>query len=470
MASVGQQRVTESRRSLHCDACGAGNPLTAQAIELGWFRCLHCEGAAPVAGAGAFALEAPGGGVTRLVRRGGSLFESADELVAPLKYSFPALIVADLLGGGGVALAQHLMARPPVWLEPAMLVAVAYAAVVIFAAAYIRQRIEVGPERIDVWWTSFGLRWNHRHLDTRRFRTRAKIEGRSGVALETPAGEVFVWVEGETAVRWLQHEIEAAVEDAHSWESLDMVPCPACGGPVTAEKTLRDEGGAECPHCRTGLLHTGGGIALPAAEIGHRLAVPDGAEAARPRRRDGLLEWTGRSFFSCHPWASLLVNLPLSMAFDVAVLGFFVWAIWATPVAKVVVTTLGLVAVYGLCEVNLSFYAWVFGRHRFRLGPTRLEHEMFIGPWLAARHGIALARLVSLEAFNRIIELGGDGDTVRAESQRLALAVQTAVRKLELEVYGRENRPMVRALVEALPERLEALGRRVSRTGRLAAR
>ncbi len=465
----GGERVSEDRRSLHCRTCGAGNRLSSEARQHGWFQCAWCASPEPVPGVGDFAIQGPAGRVTRVVRPGSSEFETQGEFVLPLERGLLGVAAADL-GVGGVlhwiGLSSPTLA---VMLTPWLIGLLALIGVVILVGSSTRQRLAVSDGRVDLWWVTAGIAWRHRRLETERFHTSSIVRGRSGVRIRAPGGRLFVWMPGLESVRWLEREIVAAVKDARKSRSADRVACPGCGGPVAEEKDLLQQGAIECPHCQTGLVQTGGGLAMPPARIGHTLRVADG-ESAAVSRRDGdgdgdgdARVWTIPPWCHLHPLATPF-NVLGALAIDATVIGFGAWAVWATPIFKVVAGGVALLLSVGTLIGTRSLFVWVFGRHTFRIDPRYLDHLVHIGPWRCRQHRIPFSRLVSLEAGQEVHRLEGED----FPNQQFRLVAEMAVTTVRMELYGLHVPPILRAVVEAIAARLEALGREVEGSDLLA--
>ena len=135
--------------------------------------------------------------------------------------------------------------------------------VVVMLGYFSKQRLAVSQDSVDAWWVTFGIAWHHRRMTTQRFKVTVRTVRPRGVLLRSPGQRLMVRLGNDESARWLEGELASAVQDARESASSDVVPCPGCGGPVASERELRDARGVECPHCGTGLVQTGGGIAMP---------------------------------------------------------------------------------------------------------------------------------------------------------------------------------------------------------------
>jgi len=268
--------------------------------------------------------------------------------------------------------------------------------------------------------------------------------------------DLFVYLSEPDSRRWLEREIDEAILDARETELGDRLPCPGCGGPVVEAKAERHEGGLECSHCGTGLVRTRGGIAMPPVRIDNRLGPASKTKPPRPRRERDTLVWSAPPWCRTYPIATPFNVLGLIL-FDAAVIGGSAWMVWSVPVFKIIAGGVAFGLSLAALGATRSFFANVFGRNTFRLGALYLEHEIRIGPWRYERQRIPLSRVLHLDARLQTIQLDGR----RVEGSAVELELKLATHSVLLEPFGRHVVPMVREVVEAVPQRLTAMGRSV---------
>jgi hypothetical protein len=131
--------------------------------------------------------------------------------------------------------------------------------------------------------------------------------------------------------------------------------------------------------------------------------------------------------------------------------------VWSVPVFKIIAGGVAFGLSLAALGATRSFFANVFGRNTFRLGALYLEHEIRIGPWRYERQRVPLSRLLHLDARLQTLQLDGK----RVEGSAVELELKLATHSVLLEPFGRHVLPMVREVVEAVPQRLTAMGRSV---------
>jgi hypothetical protein len=449
-------RQGEAQRSLRCELCGAGNPVSREIIDHGWTECTHCASPLLVPGRGDFVPRGPHGWSTRLVRPGSSEIETSGLFVFRVHVGAAVLVGAELAFEALLQLVSRVAPALHAELQLAGVLALGLAFAGLIVAGQTYQRLEVRADRIDHWFVTLGRRWKHRTLSTRQFHSSSKLSGRTGVELVTPDGSLMLYMRIEDAIRWLEREVDRAILDARNPRTSEHVPCPGCGGPVAEEKALVDAGAIDCPHCGTALVHTEGGVELPPARIGHRFGRPEDAPEVRPRTDGDSLCFESGSFADGWPWSVPLVSVPLFLAFVAGTGALAWWGVWSTPHLKVFCAMCAGLLSVGLLYGIPGYFQWLYGRHVFRVGPRLFEHELRVGRFRRSRR-FPLARLVRVEAARKIHLIDGD----EVPSGLIQLKVETATDEVEIECYGLDKIPEVRAAVEALPARLRALGRGV---------
>lgn len=448
------ERIKEKQASLLCGICGAGNRLTNEALEHGWFSCGHCESPSPIPGVGDFAIQGPAGRVTRIVRPGSSEFETAEDLLLPLRYATGYLIVANLISG---AVIQGIEMYGPQYAVLAKAVAVTLL-LAAWGISYLfvktRQELAVRADRVEFCLRTFGRKWRQRGLATEKFRTLPYYDGRTGVELRALQGRIFIRIEGVESIRWLEREIQAAIRDAAGSAST-WLACPGCGGPVAPEKALKEAGGIDCPHCLTGLVQTEGGIALPAVDISMRRIDGDEAEAPASQRRETVTEWCSPPWSQQHPIAAP-INLLVIFALCAGVVVAAWWGVFATPALEVVAAAVALGLTFAVPKAFMEALLWLYGAHNFRFSARALEHSVRLGARVYKRRAIPLLRLLSLDASrDRMIE---DSSVL---SDAINITARTATREISFDVYGTHMQSVVRAIFTEASARIEALGRKV---------
>lgn len=456
-----QRPVNEERRHLACAACGAGHAADEAARALGWFRCSHCGAASLIPGAGDFLLESPGQLATRLVRPGSSEIQTDKWLVFTVPRWLLGIAVADVLLTGALWLVHR---AAPEWHAVALLVGVGLLVTIggaAFLLTFTRQHLEIRQDRLAVTWRTLGRTWRRRALTTTRFRTRRQETGRQGLELRCPGARAFVFMDDLKALRWLEREVKAAIEDARLDGEDARIPCPGCGGPIALKSELQDAGATDCPHCDVGLVQTRGGISMPAARIGHRLEKAEKPTLVRPVRRGGGVEWTLPAWSRRHPIAAP-INVLIVLLLEVGVAAFFAFLAWKVPVLRSLVAIFGLLILAAALATWPAFLRWMYGRVTFRVDGEVFEHHVRIGRWTARRLRVPLVRLLEIDAHRTVHDLDG----TKVPSDEIPITVRTATATHVLEVYGRGKEDAVAEVIASLPERLRALGRDVVLTGK----
>jgi hypothetical protein len=323
-----------------------------------------------------------------------------------------------------------------------------------------RQRLVVREDEMSLSLVTLGREWRRRRLDTTRFRTAVRARGRPGVELQVPGRSLVVTVESSEAAKWLEGEIVAAVHDARLPSSDERLSCPGCGGPVGPERELLTEQGLDCEHCGTGLLVTRGGIRLPPARLSDRLFDHPEHPAGEPERRGELRCWTLPSWASGHPH-----RLPLQVLFFVALEGLLLTLVWvaalAVPVLKPFALSVAVAVTVALVYLVGIWLRWTFGRERFELDASVLQHTVQVGPWSSRPVMIPLARILEVEGYDWLAE-DTRGQSRPPLGDRARLRVRTATDEHCFDLVGEWKLGAVADIIATLRPRLTDLGREVA--------
>ena len=180
------------------------------------------------------------------------------------------------------------------------------------------------------------------------------------------------------------------------------------------------------------------------------------------RRVGDSVEWTAPIWANRYPIGGVMCLL-FGVAFDTGIIGGSLWALRETPILKSTVAMIGLLFTYSALQLWPGYVLWLYGRHVFRLGPTLLEHEVFVGRWRCRHHRIALARLLEFAAGSRAIQQRkGDGEP---PTGAVPIRARLAASVIDMEIYGHFNAPLAQVVVEATREQVRALGRPVAKLG-----
>jgi hypothetical protein len=272
---------------------------------------------------------------------------------------------------------------------------------------------------------------------------------RTGLVLRPRSGrKVTVWTDGACEARVLQRELEAAHREVRQPASAELLRCPGCGGPVATPRALLEQGGADCPHCQSGLVAVKGGVVLGECVV----ACPEAAapEAASLRGRsigNDTVEWRLPSEGSQRPGLAVLavvVGIALGggmAAGGIALVMHSPWPGFALVFALVLVPLgvgLGGHMIVAFCAA-----------HRLRLDATVLEHESRLG-WLPVRRRrIVLPRLLALKVEHDVASVDL---TARSATSRATIS---------LPVLHGEGIRVAREVVDGVCARLRAMERPV---------
>jgi hypothetical protein len=455
------EQVAELGHSLRCAVCGAGNSLTSEARAHGWFRCEHCGAGAPVPGVGDFVVEGPKGEAWRVVRAGSSEIETDIGYVFDFTELVVLVVAADLFGSG-------MLEAIRIWADPglvdrlwmALVVFVLLVAGIGLLGFLTRQRLVLRENELCLSRVTLGREWHRRRLDTTRLLTAIRAYGRPTVELQVPGSTHLVKVESAEAAKWLEGEILAAVRDARMPTSAERMSCPGCGGPMGLERELLAAQGLDCEHCGTGLVVTGGGIRLPPVRLSFRLFDHPEHPAEAPERRGEVLCWTLPSWASGHPG-----RLPLQVLLFVVLEAVLLAAVWipalAVPVLKPFAISVAVAATGTMVYLVGLWLRWTFGRERFELAGSVLQHTIRVGPWSSRPVRIPLARILEAEGYDWLAE-DSRGQSSPPPGDRARLRVQTATDEHCFDLVGEWKLGAVSDIIAALRPRLVDLGREVA--------
>jgi len=385
-------REKEKRHGLHCRTCAAGNPLSRTAREQGWFDCIFCGSASPIAGAGTFAVKGPKGLVTHLIRPAASTFVVSRGGLLGYEVWILLLLGADV-GLGVIQLAVHSGA--PKWIASLLWSLVVVLAIGGFLLCRTEQVAQVVRGTVTLSYRLAGVTWRKRAVSTKQFRA-AQLAKPKSAQLRALNGALRVRFEEAASANWFVSEVTKAVSGSHRSSDDDNIECPACGGPLPTERNIRDDGGVDCLHCGTGLLHVEGGVILPAAILSCDLpgrALP----TYRPETAHGRTTWR------LPPWrVRQPVKANLSFAVLTTVIALVLWGAlhltFSTAVFRLALGTLALGVATG-CAWAVWFMVGAWGGvTELTVDTTAVSHLQRIGPFTWRRGTIALARLLSAAA------------------------------------------------------------------------
>jgi len=154
---------------------------------------------------------------------------------------------------------------------------------------------------------------------------------------------------------------EQVVEHSHS------LRCAVCGAGNRLSTGARSHGWFRCAHC-------GAGAPVPGV-------------------------WTLPSWARGHP-----LRLPLQVRLFVALQGLLLTLVWvpalAVPVMKPFALSVAAAWPVALAYMVGVWLRWTFGRERFDLDASVLQHTVQVGPWSSRPVRIPLVRILEVEGYD----------------------------------------------------------------------
>jgi hypothetical protein len=154
------------------------------------------------------------------------------------------------------------------------------------------------------------------------------------------------------------------------------------------------------------------------------------------------------------------------MLLFVALQGIMLTLVWvpalAVPVMKTFALSAAAAVTVALVYLVGPWLRWTFGRERFQLDGSVLQHTVQVGPWSSRPVRIPLARILEVEGYDWMAEPTPGQGTPPPALDRARLHVKTATDEHRFDLVGEWKVSAVADIIATLRPRLIDLGRDVA--------
>ena len=453
--------IEQSVQQVRCPSCSGSQPVTSRVRGEGWYRCSFCGTANSLPWSEMEAQDGPTSAIV-LLRRGRLL-----HFVIPagtLFFKFEAAFLAFILASVAaltVGVAQ-LHALGP--LSIFLVVEVALCGIYWGLRRHLsQQHLEIdGPDL--TWYRS--VRGRKRGFEERSIDQGLPVEGsdassrRYRVRLFPDEKPLDLLCSGRREGKWLEAHLAAATSDEPSthW-------CPGCGAPLDRSAEQRGRGYVNCDHCRTGFVADDAGLVWDA------LVLPKLADRPRrPGRRvvDAPGGWTVRTRPAplVTTWAAGMLMAAVLLAGLGAAMTWMALALTPPAGLRVYMLLSGpglLVMAAAVVRIAVSVVA---ARLELRMDEGSFRFEKRVGTWMAApptlvpqQPGEVVERMQGAIPIRYLVQVEFEREALG--QTLMILRSPTRELKVRWTLDAADDRWLKAELVEALRERLVALGREV---------